>query len=333
MKTPFASTLLGVVFFLAFAALAPAATQLVPGEIRIGKVEGTVTVVREAATTTDLKEEDVKLGRKRFQVAIGSRTKAEEGYNLRQGEAIETGADSKAVLVFSNGTVLGVQPNTYLSINTFLQQPFDPTAYNIKSAPTEPTTSKTHISLKKGEILGDVRKLNKGSTMDYSTPVGTAGIRGTKFKLTITSISADGKTFTAKLSVQDGTVNFKPTGDTGPGTPVSAGSELSLQGTFGVPVTQAAKPGPLSSEAKAELVSQFQQLLSSFSYTTEAGSPSTTTSIPLDLDTGDQGASDVGTLQGGSGTPGSSASGATGGRGGSSGSGGAQNPPSIYSTQ
>jgi hypothetical protein len=329
MKTPFASTLLGVVFFLAFAAPAPAAPELVPGEIRIGNVVGTVTVIREGETTTDLREEDVKLGRKRPQVAVGARTKAEEGYILRQGEAIETGADSKAVLVFSNGTVLGVEPNTYLSINAFLQEPFNPNSYNIKSAPTEPSISKTHITLKKGEILGDVRKLNRGSTMDYTTPVGTAGIRGTRFKLTIASISADGRTFTASLSVDSGSVAFTPTGATRPTATVTSGNFLRLTWTFGTPITGALQPGPLSEAAKQELVAQFQQLMSSFSYTTESGTPSTTTSIPLDLDTGDQGATNVGTLQGGSGSASNTGgSGATGGGGG-----GAQNPPGIYSTQ
>ena len=327
MKSPIGSAIAIVVAVMTLVPFVQAAPTS-PGEIRIGSVEGTVFVIREKEADLAIREKDKALGLSRPEAAVGSRVAAKEGYILRQGEAIETGPKSRAALVFSNGTVMGVEPDSYFSITKFLQDPFDPTAINIKSTKTEPTTSITEVNLKRGEVLGDVRKLNKGSKMQLTTPVGTAGIRGTKFRLTITSISADGRTFTASLSVTEGSVAFQGTGQTD-STTVTAGNSLSLSGTFGTPVSGGGQAGPLTPEAAAEITAQFQSLMESFSFTTDAGSASSTTSIWLDLDTGDEGATDVGTLQGGSGT-GTGAG--TGGGGGGGGGGGAQNPPATIAT-
>jgi len=34
--------------------------------------------------------------------------------------------------------------------------------------------------------VGDMRKLNKGSSWDFNTPLGVAGIRGTKVSIQVT---------------------------------------------------------------------------------------------------------------------------------------------------
>jgi len=334
MKTPIGSLLVIVVASLAWSASSFAApTEL--GDIRIGKIEGSVSVVREApAQKKDLSEVDLKLERSLPDVALGSKKAAKEGYILRQGEAIETGPSSRAVLLFSNGTVIGVEPDSFFSITKFLQDPFDVDKNDFIRAKTEPTTSITELGLKKGTILGDVRKLSKGSKMAIKTPVGTAAIRGTKFKFTVTSLGANGG-FTATLSVPEGSIQFSNGNET---VTVGGGqaATITVAGNLGQAV-QIADPTNITPAEAQALTQAFQALLSEANFSSAQGTTTSSGTLSLDLDeqaatdTGDQGAIDVGTLEGGNNGVGTGASGGGGGGGG----GGAQNPPNqpnIYQT-
>jgi hypothetical protein len=90
------------------------------------------------------------------------------------------------VLVFSNGATVSLGPDTRLSIDKFLQDPFSQSV-KIEELSTEPpgSTSVTSLKLVRGEMVSNVKKLNKagGSTFTVQTPVGAAGIRGTTFEI------------------------------------------------------------------------------------------------------------------------------------------------------
>ncbi len=274
MKTPLRLCLAVLIGLLAGASFGRAVT-LEPGDIRVAKVQGTVTIVREVDNSArTLSAADEALGRSIPEMGVGERKAAKVGYMMRQGEAIETGPNSRATLAFSNGTAIEIEPNTYFSINQFLQEPFKPDAINLATAKTEPTTSITQMTLKKGSIAGDVRKLNAGSKMEIQTPVGTAGIRGTKFKLTITSVSADGS-FVGSLSVPEGSVTF--TDSAGKTTTVSAGQTLSLRGNLGQPLS-VADPDNLTPEETQALEKLFQQFADNFLWTSPDGADTTTSS-------------------------------------------------------
>ncbi|MBJ7327767.1 MAG: FecR domain-containing protein [Chthoniobacterales bacterium] len=153
-------TLLTISLLLPLADVVNAAQNMVPGHIRAVKVEGTA-----------------------WQIIAGSGAKErlKEGDFIRQGNAVETAANSKALLLFENGSTINLQPSTKFSIEEFLIDPFDAKKVDYQKIKSEPSTSVTKVSVDDGTILFDMPKLHtaQGSRFDMSNPVGTAGIRGT----------------------------------------------------------------------------------------------------------------------------------------------------------
>lgn len=151
---------------------------------------GTVEVTKVVGSVTDAKGQPVKVGA-----------------FLTQSDQIITGDKSEAGLLFSNGTRLVVQEKSEFSVTKFLQDPFDATKVDITKAKAEPTTSVTAMALNKGTIIGDVAKLGSGSQMTVTTPLGTAGIRGTTFSITVV-VESDGG-YRATIQVTQGRIDFR----------------------------------------------------------------------------------------------------------------------------
>ncbi len=105
-----------------------------------------------------------------------------KGSVITQDKLVTTGHSSRLVLAFSNGTTLTIGADAVLSIDEFLQDPFAQ-AVKIGQMTAEPSKSTTRLNLRKGEIISNVKTLQKdqGSTFEIRTPVGAAGIRGTSF--------------------------------------------------------------------------------------------------------------------------------------------------------
>jgi hypothetical protein len=103
---------------------------------------------------------------------------------LTEGQIVTTGKGARVLLVFSNGATVNLAAQSSLAIDEFLQDPF---AHPVKASElaAEPTTSTTKLNLLRGELMSNVKKLNreKGSSFTIQTPVGAAGIRGTTFQL------------------------------------------------------------------------------------------------------------------------------------------------------
>jgi hypothetical protein len=190
--------------FVAFAhGQAPAAAQ--PrglGAIKVAKVVGEVYVVD----------------------ASSARVRLTPSALVSAGQVIETGANASVVLVFSNGALVNVRANTQLEVNQFLQDPFSGT-FSISRAVAEPSTSATRLNLRKGEVVSQVKKLNReaGSSFTIETPVGAAGIRGTAFRLSFVPRATAAR---FALTMAEGLIQFIPI--RGRAVEVGAGKELAF---------------------------------------------------------------------------------------------------------
>ncbi|MEY4489548.1 MAG: hypothetical protein RIQ79_2056 [Verrucomicrobiota bacterium] len=121
------------------------------------------------------------------------------GAILKQGAVIRTGGGQSSVeIVFPNGAIASVRPDTEIEISKFEQELFSGALPDAKTV-EEPSVSKTKFVLSRGEIVSKVKKLKANSEYTVTTPVGAAGVRGTIFsvaysvaKRTLTVSTAEG---------------------------------------------------------------------------------------------------------------------------------------------
>lgn len=260
------------------------ATNRVAGRIVVVRVQGTVT----ATNLTD----------------NAQRTLANND-TLTQQMVVKTGAGSSAILVFSNGATMNLGADSTLSIDEFLQDPFEK-ELSLSDLKEEPTSSTTKLNLSRGELVGNVKHLHedKGSTFTVNTPVGAAGIRGTTFRIVFRP-DASGQVFFT-LSTADGRVLFEaPAGgqvSVETGKEVSVTVDVNVDATTGTvtvtapPVIEAAKD--MSAATQAQIATAAQQIVEAASSvilnsTPPSGSPSTET--PKDEPKKDEAKKDEGT--------------------------------------
>ena len=158
---------LGMVAFALLPILSSAALQT--GKVQVGKVSGTVTII------------DAKSQRKPLA----------NGATFQEGSLVETGLNSTAELVFSNGASVVLTPNTLLQLRTFRQVPSAGIIDPYRQIEKDPSPSVTELEVPRGKIIGEVRKLNSLSTFTVKTPAGLVRIRGTVFAIEY-RVSADG---------------------------------------------------------------------------------------------------------------------------------------------
>ena len=134
---------------------------------------------------------------------------------------IVTEANSQMVGLLSNGTLVTLVEKTKMRVKTFEQEPFDPKGKKLKDLEEEPSVSKVELELDIGSLIVSTKKLDKQSSFDINSPLGTAGIRGTEFQMALDSSQG------VQLDVTESTVAFSPPGG---GQPilVSEGNGLSV---------------------------------------------------------------------------------------------------------
>ncbi len=108
------------------------------------------------------------------QASLGGRTKAGDPVYL--GDVVQTGADGKIGITFTDGTAFNLSSNARMVLNEFVYDP------NSKS-------NSTFFSLTKGTFTFVAGKVAKTGDMKIDTPVATMGIRGTTPRV---EISEDG---------------------------------------------------------------------------------------------------------------------------------------------
>lgn len=139
-----------------------AAIPTPPGIVLAATVAGTVTMTVDGITT---------------ELTVDAK--------VPETAKVVTGADSRAVLVFSNGSLAELGPDTELVLERFLQEPFGMTI-RIKDLEEEPSVSQTTLVLSRGEVTAKVKKLRfaRGSSFTVRSPVGAAGLRtGGEFQM------------------------------------------------------------------------------------------------------------------------------------------------------
>jgi hypothetical protein len=151
-------------WMIGFAALLTAEAQAqtaAPGQIKAARVTGSVTATKDGNTINVV-----------------------NGTELTQGYVVNTDKNSSVVLVFSNGATMNLAQETSLAIDEFTQDPFAD-EISVAQLTAEPSASRTRLNLSRGELVGNVKKLNydAGSSFEVQTPVGAAGIRGTTFRI------------------------------------------------------------------------------------------------------------------------------------------------------
>lgn len=175
----------------AFAQTAPAAPgAMVVGAIKAANVRGTV---------------------KKVNLIDKTEAPLRNGDTLIQDHAIVTGGgDSSVILVFANGSTVKVGHESRLEIKEFLIDPLQSDVANVAALTNEPTSSRTNLRLEFGEMVGNVKTLNRaaGSSFTVSTPAGAAGIRGTIFRI-VYRPAGDGRAFNYQLSTSEGIVLFE----------------------------------------------------------------------------------------------------------------------------
>ncbi|WP_309381085.1 FecR family protein [Cerasicoccus frondis] len=114
-------------------------------------------------------------------IESGEKTPLQRGDLISEGYAIETGSNSSALLLFSNGSSINVVPDSYVKIAEFTQEPFDLPVKNYALMGEDPSKSTTTLELHYGKVVGSVRKLQPESSYTINSPTGSAGIRGTTF--------------------------------------------------------------------------------------------------------------------------------------------------------
>lgn len=230
-----------------FAASAHGQSTRVAGRIIAAKVTGTVTA-------TNLVDNSQR------QLATND--------TVTQQTLVTTGAGSSVILVFSNGASLNLGADSAMSIDEFLQDPFA-SEIAVADLKAEPTSSTTKVNLTRGELVGNVKKLNQdaGSSFTVNTPVGAAGIRGTTFRIVFRP-DASGRVFFT-LSTAEGAVLFEAPAAAGvtveTGKEVVVNVEVTVDATTGA-VTLTSPPEvqgvtDISAETQAVIATAAQDIV------------------------------------------------------------------------
>jgi len=195
--------------------------QIQAGQIQAASVEGQVLKLVNSAPAVPVKDGD----------------------QLTESDTITTGANSGVVLVFMNGSSVKLGADSRLAIDEFKM---DPLAEDVKMADFkdrkkgEPSVSKTNLNLVYGDMVGDVRRLNKSSSYSIKTPAGAAGIRGTIYRIVFRP-DANGRAFFT-VSTAEGLVVMQ--GVTAVEIPIPVGKEVVV--TVDIPE---ASPAPAATPA------------------------------------------------------------------------------------
>ena len=123
------------------------------------------------------------------------------GDSIDAGGIIVTDKNSQAILLLTNGTLATLNENSRIVLENLWQTPFKPSSKKVTKLNKEPSLSRTALGLDFGELIVDVKKLNKDSSFLVHSLLGQAGIRGTQFRFS----SNDNGT---NLSVTEGLVEY-----------------------------------------------------------------------------------------------------------------------------
>ncbi len=186
------------------------------------------------------------------------------GKKISPKTMLATGKTGKVALLFSNGTLLTIKPGSRFYLRTYkqLEEVVDG-VLDPGKLEEEPTKSELSAHLDFGELVVKAPKLKKGSSMKLTSPLGTAGIRGTMFQMMAVRNSVTGD-ISGGINLISGDIDFTDTGGNQVtllsgqsiqlatsklGEPVAslAGELTDLSSTYGPALTDGFSPPPLES--------------------------------------------------------------------------------------
>ncbi len=219
--------------FVATALSLSASAQTASGQIKAVKIAGQVSKVSANGTQTPLKDGD----------------------SLVETDAVVTAKGGSVVLVLSNGSSVKVGSDSRLAIEEFKM---DPLAAEVKMSDLkeEPSVSQTKLNLAYGEMVGDVKKLNKSSSYSIKTPVGAAGIRGTIYRIVFRPDSTGKAFFT--VSTADGLVVME--GVSSAAIPIAEGKEVVVEVDTNNPSTPKVVTQDIPAATKAVIQTESQTI-------------------------------------------------------------------------
>ena len=217
---------------LSFTAIASAQeinpSEMKRGAIIITKVQGKVAIIKPGAT-------------KGKNAAVGQ--------ILQQGEKIITDKKSSISLAFENGSVIQVEADSSFVVEEFLQAPWDVSEAALSEMKTEPSNSKLSTFLEYGDVTSGVKKLKPSSSLTVATSIGTAGIRGTDFKVGLQR-DANGGSKGLSVAVASGEVAVATKG--GATTSVKGGFSTSVSVTPGANGQGSTVSDPITTQMASE---------------------------------------------------------------------------------
>ena len=182
----------------------------------LGATEASVIVASIEGEVTSMSIEDELI------VTLNS---SSVGKKVEEKSILVTGDAGSASLLFSNGALITIKPGSRFYLRKFAQKNFSVDHNAIPSEIVEePSQSELLAHLDFGNLIVKAPKLNKGSTMVLSSPLGTAGIRGTMFQLVAVRNPVTGD-ITGGVNLISGDISFTDVG----GNEVSLVSGQSLQ--------------------------------------------------------------------------------------------------------
>ncbi|MDG1173978.1 MAG: FecR domain-containing protein, partial [Opitutales bacterium] len=174
-----------------------------------------------------------------FKVTIGPKS---VGRKMSSKSLISTGETGKIAILFSNGALFTIKPGSRFYLRKYKQ--LEGVVEGLPAPgklEAEPTQSELSAHLDYGELVVKAPKLKKGSSMKVTSPLGTAGIRGTMFQFMAVRNSVTGD-ISGGINLISGDIDFTDTN----GNPVTLVSGQSLQvGTNRLGETVASQSGEL----------------------------------------------------------------------------------------
>jgi hypothetical protein len=140
---------------------------------------------------------------------LSSINPAKVGEAITSPKTLITGSNGKAVIIFSNGTTAEIRSNTELFFEKIWQLEFKSSKKNVSEIKQEISPCRIALNLEFGDLVVDVKKLNKSSSFLINSPLGVAGIRGTQFGFSVDKENLNLGVLEGKVIVLDSQKNAR----------------------------------------------------------------------------------------------------------------------------
>ena len=111
----------------------------------------------------------------------GTKPPIRVGESIPRDATIRTPEGSSLTLMFSNGATMSIQPGSELQVSFLTSDPDRPAIPAQPRSTAGQAPSDTEVKLTNGLIMLDVAPQNRKSTLQVTTPLGIACIRGTQY--------------------------------------------------------------------------------------------------------------------------------------------------------